>query len=54
MTEAIEEHKLHPLTEPHLHLDEIENVKVNGSEPITLHVHVEVMPEIPTPNYEGH
>ncbi len=43
---------LHPLAEPHLHLDDQENVKVNGSEPLSLHVHVEVMPEIPTPNYK--
>src|SRR5215218_1873658 len=53
VAEAIEEHKLHPLAEPHLHIDDAENVKVNGSEPIALHVHVEVMPEIPTPNYDG-
>ena len=53
VAEAIEEHKLHPLAEPHLHIDDAENVKVNGSEPIALHVHVEVMPEIPTPKYEG-
>jgi trigger factor len=26
---------------------------VNGSQPIALHVHVEVMPEIPMPKYEG-
>jgi trigger factor len=50
---AIEEHDLHPLAEPHLHVDDVENVKVNGSEPIKLHVHVEVMPEIPTPKYDG-
>src|SRR5215204_2292283 len=53
VAEAIEEHKLHPLAEPHLHIDDAENVKVNGSEPIALHVHVEVMPEIPAPNYAG-
>lgn len=53
VTEAIQEHKLHPLAEPHLHIDDAENVKVNGSEPINLHVHVEVMPEIPVPKYEG-
>lgn len=51
--EAIREHKLQPLTEPHLHIDDVENIKVNGSQPITLHVHVEVMPEIPMPKYEG-
>jgi trigger factor len=28
-------------------------VKVNGSQPIALHVHVEVMPEIPTPKFDG-
>lgn len=48
---AIQEHKLHPLTEPQLHLDDHENVKVNGSEPLSLHIHVEVMPEIPEPKY---
>lgn len=53
VSEAIEEHKLSPLTEPHLHIDDAENVKVNGSQPIALHVHVEVMPEIPLPKYAG-
>ena len=53
VTQAIEEHKLQPLAEPHLHLDDAENIKVNGSQPIALHVHVEVMPEIPVPKYEG-
>jgi len=49
---AIDEHGLHPLAEPHLHLDDAENIKVNGSVPISLHVHVEVMPEIPEPKYK--
>ena len=53
VSEAIQEHKLHPLAEPQLHVDDVENVKVNGSEPIKLHVHVEVMPEIPMPKYDG-
>ncbi|MEP6704659.1 MAG: trigger factor [Acidobacteriota bacterium] len=53
VTKAIEEHNLQPLAEPHLHLDDADNVKVNGSQPIGLHVHVEVMPEIPLPPYEG-
>ncbi len=53
VAEAIEEHKLQPLTEPHLHIDDAENVKVNGSESIALHVHVEIMPEIPLPKLEG-
>jgi trigger factor len=53
VTEAIEAHNLQPLTEPHLHIDNVEEVKVNGSQPVALHVHVEVMPEIPTPKYDG-
>jgi trigger factor len=53
VSEAIEEHKLQPLAEPHLHIDNVEDVKVNGSQPVALHVHVEVMPEIPDPSYEA-
>lgn len=50
---AIEEHDLHPLAEPQLHLEKHENIKVNGSESLSLHIHVEVMPEIATPKYKG-
>lgn len=53
VNEAIQEHKLQPLTEPQLHIEDAENVKVNGTEPIALHVHVEVMPEISVPKFEG-
>ena len=53
ISEAIMEHQLQPLTEPHLHLEDPANIKVNGSEPLSLDVHVEVMPEVPTPKYEG-
>jgi trigger factor len=52
VSDAIQEHDIHPLTEPHLHLEDAENVKVNGSQSVSLHVHFEVMPEIPTPEYE--
>lgn len=51
--QAIRDHDLHPLAEPHLHLPDQQNIKVNGTEPISLQVHVEVMPEIPEPQYEG-
>lgn len=51
--EAIQEYKLNPLAEPHLHIDDADNIKVNGSQPIKLHVHVEVMPEIPAPAYKN-
>ena len=50
---AVEEHELQPLAEPQLHLDNSENLKLNGSQPVSLHVHIEVMPEIPTPEYKG-
>ena len=53
VTQALEEHKLHPLAEPQLHLDAPEKVIVNGSQPISFHAHVEVMPEIPEPKYKG-
>lgn len=50
---AIEEHGLRPLAEPHIHLEDHENLKVNGSQPLVLGVHVQVMPEIPDPAYKG-
>lgn len=53
VTSAIEEHGLRPLSEPHIHLEDHENLKVNGSQTIVVGVHVEVMPEIPDPAYEG-
>ncbi len=53
VTEAIQQHDIQPLAEPHLHLEDAENLKVNGSQPIVLKVHVEVMPEIPEPEFEG-
>ncbi|MBX3290707.1 MAG: trigger factor [Acidobacteria bacterium] len=53
VTAAITEHGLQPLAEPHLHLDDIENAKVNGSQSIKVHAHIEVMPELPEPKYKG-
>ena len=53
VAEAIREHSLHPIAEPELHLDDAENVKVNGSQPLTVHVHLEIMPEVPVPEYAG-
>jgi len=50
---AIQEFKLQPLTEPQLHVEDAANVVVNGSIPIAVHVHVEVMPDIRAPKYEG-
>ena len=53
LSEAILEHELSPLAEPHMHLENAETLKLNGTEPVILHIHVEVMPEIPTPDYKG-
>lgn len=50
--QAIEENGIQPLGEPQLHLEDAETVKLNGSEPLSLHVHVEVMPEVPAPDYK--
>src|ERR1700712_5405668 len=40
---AIEEHKLDVIGEPDVHLENSEGLAMNGTEPISLHVHVEVM-----------
>ncbi len=53
VTEAIQENDLRPLTEPHLHLEDAENLKLNGSQPLVLKAHIEVMPEIPMPEYKN-
>lgn len=53
VSEAIQEYNLNPLAEPHLHLEDAENLKVNGSQPIMLRVHVEIMPEIAAPEYKN-
>src|SRR5215204_6763729 len=34
ITEAIQEHNQTPITEPHIHLADQENLKLNGSQPI--------------------
>lgn len=53
VTEAIRENNLTPLVEPEIHLENQENLKLNGSMPVGLHVHIQVMPAIPTPEYKG-
>ncbi len=49
---AIEEHGLQPLSEPQLHIDNFDNLKLNGTQSLGLHIHFEVMPDIPTPEYK--
>lgn len=53
ITEAIQENNVSPLNEPHVHLEDQENLKLNGSQPIKISVHFDVMPEIPEPDYKG-
>jgi len=53
VTEAIRENNITPLVEPEIHLEDQQNLKLNGSMPVGLHVHVQVMPVIPTPEYKG-
>lgn len=53
VAQAIQENNLNPLREPELHFEDIENAKLDGSRPVSFHIHVEVMPEIPTPDYKG-
>ena len=53
VADAIREHELQPLSEPQLHVGDIENVKVNGTQPVNVHVHIEVMPEVAMPDYKG-
>ncbi len=53
VTEAIQEHNLQPLREPDIHIENQENVKLNGTESVHLHVHVEIMPTIEVPEYKG-
>ncbi len=53
VTQAFTEKDLTPLGEPHLHIEDVENVKANGTQSVTLHVHFEVMPEIAAPKYKG-
>ncbi len=53
VTEAIQKHELNPLVEPGLHLENANDVKLNGTEPLKLHVHVEVMPTLPELDYKG-
>ncbi len=51
--EAIRENNLNPLREPEIHFEDIQTAKLDGSQSVSLHVHVEVMPEVPMPEYKG-
>jgi trigger factor len=51
--EAIVEHALDVIGEPDIHLDNSEGPGKLGTEPISVHVHVEVLPEVTLGEYKG-
>ncbi|MEZ5306787.1 MAG: trigger factor [Pyrinomonadaceae bacterium] len=51
--EAIAQTGINPIADPDIHVDDLKTVKLNGSEPLKMHVHVEVMPEFDDPEYKG-
>jgi trigger factor len=53
VSQAIQDNNLNPLKEPDIHFEDIQSAKLDGSENVSLHIHVEVMPEIPAPEYKG-
>ncbi|MDX6444096.1 MAG: trigger factor [Blastocatellia bacterium] len=50
---AVEEHKLEPLGEPELNLENSEGLDKLGQQPIVFNVSVEVLPEIKLGDYKG-
>jgi trigger factor len=51
--DAIAEHALDVIGEPDIHLDNSEGLGKLGTEPISVHVHVEVLPEVTLGEYKG-
>jgi trigger factor len=51
--QAVEEHKLEPLGEPELNLENSEGLDHLGQQPISFNVSVEVLPEIKLGKYKG-
>src|SRR5258708_32906493 len=51
--QAVEEHKLEPLREPELNLENSEGLDQLGQQPISFNVSVEVLPEIKLGKYKG-
>jgi trigger factor len=52
VSDAINEKSLNVIGEPDLHLDETAGLEKLGTEPISLHAHVEVLPEIELGEYK--
>jgi trigger factor len=50
---AIREHELQVIGEPDIHLENDEGLKLSGAEPIRVHAHVEVLPEVVLGEYKN-
>jgi trigger factor len=50
---AITEHNLDVISEPEIHIENVETMNLNGSESVQLHVHVEVLPQVALGQYKG-
>jgi trigger factor len=53
VNEAINEHNLNAIREPDVHLENDEALEKFGEQPLALHVHVEVLPEVELGAYKG-
>ncbi len=53
ITDAINENSLAVIGEPDVHLDNSEGLDQMGKEPLSVHAHVEVLPEISLGEYKG-
>ena len=51
--DAIKEHNLEAIGEPDVHLDDEQSLEKLGEQPLGLHVHVEVLPEVKLGEYKG-
>jgi trigger factor len=53
ISDAIAKHALDVIGQPDIHLDNSEGLGKLGAEPISVHVHVEVLPEVELGEYKG-
>jgi trigger factor len=51
--QAIQEHQLLVIGEPDIHLENDAGLKLNGTEPVLVHAHVEVLPEVELGEYKN-
>src|SRR6266567_2649352 len=51
--QAVEEHKLEPLGEPELNLENSEGLNQLGQQPIAFNVNIDVLPDIKLGEYKG-